>query len=69
MKNHDFDNKDLKEFVKQWNYIDTQRLGIDDEINKILVDIDITEIFKKLKKKDKSGVDNSSAMQDLIEKI
>lgn len=33
LKNHDFDNQELQDFVKKWNYIDQQRLGLDDQIN------------------------------------
>lgn len=46
LKNHDFDNNELKEFVDKWNYIDSQRLGLDEEINEIMKEVDITEIFK-----------------------
>lgn len=30
LKTHDFDNEELVNFVKQWNYIDQQRLGLDE---------------------------------------
>jgi len=46
MHNHDFDNDQLRDFVRQWNFIDQQRLGLDEEINQILKDVDITEIFR-----------------------
>lgn len=69
MKNHDFDNNDLKDFVKKWNFIDQQRLGVDEEMNKIMKDVDITEIFRELKKGNKSKMESNQILQDLIEKI
>ena len=30
LRTHDFDNENLKNFVDQWNYIDKQKIGLDD---------------------------------------
>lgn len=42
LKNHDFSNQNLRDFVDQWNFIDKQRIGgIDDQLNKIMKEIDV----------------------------
>lgn len=69
LKNHDFDNNELKEFVEKWNYIDNQRLGLDEEINEIMKEVDITAIFKQLKKGNKTSLEGNTMMQELISKI
>ena len=66
---HDFDNEELVNFVKQWNYIDQQRLGLDEQINQIMKEIDITEILRQLKKGNKSKVEQTTILQDLIDRI
>ena len=69
LKNHDFDNNELKEFVEKWNYIDNQRPGLDEEINEIMKEVDITAIFKQLKKGNKTSLEGNTMMQELISKI
>lgn len=69
LKTHDFANQELINFMKQWNYIDQQRLGLDDQINQIMKEIDITEILRELKKGNKSSVERVDILQDVIEKI
>ena len=69
MKNHDFDNQALKDFVKQWNYIDQQRLGLDEEINEIMKEVDITEIFRNMKRGNKSNAQKNEMIKDLVDKI
>ena len=69
MKNHDFDNQYLKDFVKQWNYIDQQRLGLDEEINEIMKEVDITEIFRNMKRGNKSNAQKNEMIKDLVDKI
>lgn len=38
-------------------------------MNKIMKDVDITEIFRELKKGNKSKMESNEILQDLIEKI
>jgi hypothetical protein len=69
LRNHDFDTTDLLDFVKKWNYVDQQRLGLDEEINQIMKDVDITQIFNEIKKGNKSSLEKSNMLQELIAKI
>ena len=69
LKGHDFDNQDMRDFVEKWNYIDNQRLGIDSEINAILKGLDLTELFKELKRGGKESIQNSQLIKDLLMKI
>ena len=57
MKTHDFDSEELTNFVKQWNYIDQHRIGLDDHINEIMKEIDLTSILNELKRGSKAGVE------------
>lgn len=66
---HDFDSNELYEFMKQWSYIDKQRLGLDEQINAILKDVDLTMILRQLNFGIKKGVERSSILQEIIEKI
>lgn len=69
LKNHSFDNKDLQEFVQVWNYIDSQRLGLDDDINELLKTIDITDLFRQLRKGQRAKVENNELLKGLVRKI
>ena len=62
LKNHDHDDENLQEFVKAWNFVDKQRLGLDEEINEILKEIDITEIFRQFRQGNKSKVETNEML-------
>ena len=69
LRTHDFDSEELTNFVKQWNYIDQHRIGLDDQINEILKEIDLTAILNELKKGSKAGVQKATILQEVIDKI
>ena len=69
LRTHDFDSEELTNFVKQWNYIDQHRIGLDDQINEILKEIDLTSILNELKKGSKAGVAKATILQEVIDKI
>lgn len=45
LENHENDSKELARFVEQWMYIDKQRFEIDEQINTIIKEIDLTSIL------------------------
>jgi hypothetical protein len=66
---HDWSNEELIQFVEQWNYIDSQRLGLDEQINTIMKEIDITAILRDLKRGEREGLERTMILTDLIERI
>ena len=69
LKTHDFDNENLRNFVDQWNYIDKQKIGLDDSINKIMSEVDISKIFTDMRKGNKSTAEKEDLILDIIERI
>jgi len=69
LKTHDFDNENLRNFVDQWNYIDKQKIGLDDSINKIMAEVDISKIFMDMRKGNKTSAEKEDLILDIIARI
>ena len=44
-------------------------MGLDDDINEIMKEVDITEIFKSMKKGGKGAAEKNAMIKDLVDKI